>query len=277
MSGIYFFGTQQLDGLREFYLEQVGCALWLEQEDCIVLRHGNMLFGFCRREIVESGGILCFFFQRREDVDTMYEAFRDTAASPPQVNENYRIYHFFATDPEGRKIEFQCFDHPVCGHLTGAELLLQRRSIRKFKTDPVPETTLAELLENCRWAPTSRNSQSYYFKIIRERDLIEEIAATREWKSAPIARAPLAVAICADPALSQRYIQDGCIAAYHLLLAAWHFDLGTCWIAAMDREDVKEWLGIPQDHYIATVTPLGFPLEPVTAIPARKEAEWFLR
>ena len=37
--------------------------------------------------------------------------------------------------------------------------------------------------------------------------------------------------------------------------------LGTCWIAAMDKVDAKECLGIPLDHYIATVTPLGYPAE----------------
>ncbi|TES93871.1 MAG: hypothetical protein E3J87_01400 [Candidatus Cloacimonadota bacterium] len=51
------------------------------------------------------------------------------------------------------------------------------------------------------------------------------------------------------------------MAAYHFTLAAWNFGLGTCWIGGMDRDDVKEALGIPQEHYVATVTPLGYPAE----------------
>jgi len=55
------------------------------------------------------------------------------------------------------------------------------------------------------------------------------------------------------------------------MLAAWSYGLGTCWIAAMDRDDVKEVLGIPKEHYIATITPLGYP-EFVPRPPPRREA-----
>jgi hypothetical protein len=37
----------------------------------------------------------------------------DIAYDPPKINEKYEIYHFFASDPENRVIEFQSFLHPV--------------------------------------------------------------------------------------------------------------------------------------------------------------------
>lgn len=109
MSGIVFFGTNMLEQLREFYTKKVGCSIWLEQADCIVLKHNNMLFGFCRREQEEICGILCFFFETQNEVDAYYNTFNESADSPPVLNEKYNIYHFFARDPEGRKIEFQAF------------------------------------------------------------------------------------------------------------------------------------------------------------------------
>jgi nitroreductase len=70
----------------------------------------------------------------------------------------------------------------------------------------------------------------------------------------------LAVAVCADPALSRRYLQDGPIVTYHLMLAARFYGLGTCWIAGLDETPgSKKLLGIPEEHYLVTVTPLGFP------------------
>jgi nitroreductase len=84
------------------------------------------------------------------------------------------------------------------------------------------------------------------------------------------------VAITSDPRKSKRYVQDGCIAAYHFLLSAWLYGLGTCWIAAMDREDVKDALHIPQDHYIATVTPVGYPAES-PAPPERRPKDEMVR
>jgi hypothetical protein len=45
----------------------------------------------------------------------------------------------------------------------------------------------------------------------------------------------------------------------------------------MDRDDVKERLSIPAEHYIATITPLGYPAKRRIDAPPRKEASWFLR
>ncbi len=86
----------------------------------------------------------------------------------------------------------------------------------------------------------------------------------------------MAVVVCSDPAMSKRHIQDGCIVAYHFTLAAWNFGLGTCWIGGMDTEEVKEKLGIPQDHYVATVTPLGYPSEQPT-LRLRKPAKEYVK
>jgi len=56
-------------------------------------------------------GLITFFEQERGFVDRMYEEFREEASGPPKENPQYRIYHFFAQDPEGRKLEFQTFLH----------------------------------------------------------------------------------------------------------------------------------------------------------------------
>lgn len=113
MSGIVFFGTGRLNELKDFYLNQIGCRLWLEQADCAIFCHGNFLFGFCRRSDIETEGIITFFFDKKIEVDMFYEKFRNLAESTPVVNEKYNIYHFFVHDPEGRKVEFQYFEHPV--------------------------------------------------------------------------------------------------------------------------------------------------------------------
>lgn len=270
MSGILFMKTTDLNKVREFYINQVEAELWLEQEDCVILRHGNFLFGFCRRDETDKSGLLTFFFDSRAEVDRYYVKLKSTAKKPPVKNEKYNIYHFYAADPEGRQIEFQYFYNRVDPYRSGDGLLLSRRSIRYFKDIPVTDEVLGSILEICRFAPTSMNTQSYYFKIIRDESIKSRLAGVRGDSSSPIGRAPLAVAICADPAVSRRHIQDGCIAAYHFLLAAWQFGLGTCWIAAMDRDEVKKVLRIPDDHYVATVTPLGYPVKWPVKIPSRK-------
>jgi len=277
MSGILFMKTQDLEALRDFYTARLSCHIWLEQADCCILRHGNLLFGFCQRDATDRDGLITFFYDTREEVDQMYKQFKSIAVSRPTANEKYLIYHFFAADPDGRKLEFQHFEHPIDRYNSGDELLLSRRSVREFEDTEIPQDVLNQLLDICRFAPTSMNSQSYYFKLIEDRDIIDRLSEMRGKSSSPIGNAHLAVAICSDPELSKRHIQDGCIAAYHFILAAWFFGLGTCWIAAMDRDDAKDMLKIPRQHYIATITPLGYPRQRAVSPPERNDLSWFIR
>lgn len=113
MAGIIFFKTNSIDKLTQFYTARIGMSVWLRQEDCIILKHENMLLGFCTRPDVERSGMVTFFYQTQREVDAMYEKLRDVATSPPRTNEKYGIYQFFAEDPEGRVLEFQNFLNPV--------------------------------------------------------------------------------------------------------------------------------------------------------------------
>ncbi len=276
MSGIVFFNANDLEKCKDFYISRAGMDVWADQNDCIILKQGNMLLGFCRREKADLDGMITFFYENKEEVDRAYEKFKDAAETAPKLNERYRIYHFFARDPEGRAVEFQCFLHDLAPFMDGTELLLERRSVRTFADREIPENTLQHIFELCRFAPTSMNSQSYYFVLVRDQSKKEQLAALRGPNSAPIKKAPIAVAICSDSSVKGRSEQDACIAAYHFMIAARLFGLGTCWIAAMDREEAKEILGIPPEHQIATVTPLGFP-ETFPETPERKPAEDLLK
>ena len=155
--------------------------------------------------------------------------------------------------------------------MTGRKLLLTRRSIRNFKKEEVPQKVLWKIFEICRFSPTSKNCQSYYYIVIKNKEIINFLANIREY-SYPLKNAPMAVAICVDTNKTKRVYEDGHIAAYHFMLAAWYYGIGTCWIAGMDRDDVKEKINIPKEHYIATITPIGYP-EFIPQPPPRRKKE----
>ncbi|MEW5827111.1 MAG: VOC family protein [Candidatus Bipolaricaulota bacterium] len=113
MAGIVFLRTARFDEVRAFYTERLGMTIWLEQPDIAILRHGNLLVGFHRQPEADLDGLLTFFYETGAEVDEMYGRLRDVATGEPLENLKYRIYHFFARDPEGRKIEFQQFLHGV--------------------------------------------------------------------------------------------------------------------------------------------------------------------
>ncbi|MBD3157644.1 MAG: VOC family protein [Candidatus Lokiarchaeota archaeon] len=113
MGGIVFFRTERLSEIEEFYEERIGMNIWLEQPGCTILSYDNLLLGFCQREKAETEGMITFYYDTTEKVDDMYEKLRDIAETEPQKNQKYRIYQWFAKDPEGRDLEFQAFLHDL--------------------------------------------------------------------------------------------------------------------------------------------------------------------
>ena len=276
MSGLIFLPTSDLRATITFYQSKLGMELWLDQGDCAVMQHGNLLLGFCERSGSPFEGIITLFYDTQEEVDAAYQTLQDLAEGPPKENDAYRIYHFFARDPEGRQLEFQAFLHAIQPYLSGRDLLTTRRSIRTFEQQPIDEKLLGQIIELCRWAPSSRNSQGVTYTMIREREALNFLAGVRGSSSAPIAAGPMAVAVSADPEITGQPDQDACIAAYHLTLAARQHGLGTCWIGGLNRDEVKERLGLPVEHCLATITPLGYPAERPEVRP-RKPAESYVR
>ena len=55
------------------------------------------------------------------------------------------------------------------------ELFKKRRSIRKFKPDPVPDEYVDKIIEAARWAPSGANSQPWQFIVIKKDELRKRI------------------------------------------------------------------------------------------------------
>ncbi|MFD1515444.1 VOC family protein [Halomarina rubra] len=113
--GLVFFRTAALDDVVSFYTDTVGARVWHEQPDCTILEHGAFRVGFCAaEEAPETEGVLTFVYPNRAGVDAAHERLVDHGVDTdgdPRFNERYDIYQFFATDPEGRTVEFQTFEH----------------------------------------------------------------------------------------------------------------------------------------------------------------------
>jgi nitroreductase len=56
------------------------------------------------------------------------------------------------------------------------ELVHKRRTIRKFKSDPVPDEYIDNIIEAARWAPSAGNSQPWEFIVIRKNEIREKIS-----------------------------------------------------------------------------------------------------
>jgi nitroreductase len=140
----------------------------------------------------------------------------------------------------------------------------KRRSIRRYKPDPVPDEVLNQVLEAARLAPSGGNRQPWHFIVVKDSGTKRKLGIA-EFASA----APVVIVGCADPTdpvASRTYLIDISIAFEHIVLAAANFGLGTCWQLGWDakpgaEEAMKGVLGVPKHMKIVAVTPLGYPAD----------------
>ncbi len=77
------------------------------------------------------------------------------------------------------------------------ETIRKRRSIRKFKSTPIPDSVLSELLEAARLAPSGCNAQPWRFKLVRDEETRRSLAAAA-YNQKFISQAPVVIVCCAD-------------------------------------------------------------------------------
>lgn len=113
------------------------------------------------------------------------------------------------------------------------KVLQTRRSIKKYKSTPVPENMLNEILKAGINAPTGRNMQAPVMVVVTNPDTIAQIASVNErfltGSGDPFYGAPVLVIVFSDSEIFT-HKEDGCMVMANLLNAATSLGLGACWI-----------------------------------------------
>jgi nitroreductase len=184
---------------------------------------------------------------------------------------------------------------------TVKEAIEKRRSIRRFKSDPIPDEHITELLNAARLAPSGCNAQPWRFKIVRDQETKGKLAQAA-YDQSFIAKAPVVFVCCADISsyingtvsgiqdlgtigavddgivgillkraeqmktmdidqLGPRIALNVAIAIEHIILRSIDFDLGSCWVRLIDEQKVKDIFGWNDDRYVVALLPIGYPAE----------------
>lgn len=160
-------------------------------------------------------------------------------------------------------------------------LVKTRRSIRSFKTDPIPDEDVDKIIEVARWAPSGANSQPWEFIVLKDREVKDRIVdivkeqsiysrkaeLTREealrfpGTSGPVREpgykdAPVFIILCGDPRTIDAYpilttytrgdshFASALASAFlYMSLAAASLGLGSQWVSATGQPYVKCLLG----------------------------------
>jgi nitroreductase len=148
-----------------------------------------------------------------------------------------------------------------------------RRSVRKYRPDPISEKDLHLILEAARRAPTGGNRQKWQMVVVTDPELRKRTAQAcngQMW----MADAPAILCLVVWPGEGK---VNSTIVLDHAILAATSLGYGTCWIGAYDPAQVREVLAIPDDHSIVCLTPVGLPAQQPATRKRKPPAELFMR
>lgn len=156
-------------------------------------------------------------------------------------------------------------------------LVKTRRSIRNFKTDPIPDEYVERIIEAARWAPSGANSQPWEFIVVKDKEIKDRIVdivnEQREYSrkveltreeglrfpsiSSPVREpgyknAPVFIILCGDPRTKEAYplltmltrgdshFVSGLASTFlYMALAATTLGLGSQWVSATGDPFVK--------------------------------------
>lgn len=167
------------------------------------------------------------------------------------------------------------------------DAIRNRRSIRKYTTDPVADADLETVLDAARWAPSWANTQCIRWVVVRDPDTKEKLADTLPHGNPAgdaMRTVPVVLVSCAEtgragfksaePVTDKDdtwYMFDAASAAQNLMLAALELGLGTVHVGLFDAERAGQIVGVPENVRVVELIPLGHPTADPPRNPRRKE------
>ena len=150
------------------------------------------------------------------------------------------------------------------------DLLRTRRSIRRYEERPVDKEKIDQLVEAVLRSPSSRGFNPWRFVVVTDSQMLEKLSKAKPHGASFLKNAPLAVVICADPSVSDVWVEDASIASIIVHLAAADLGLGSCWVQIRKRshesgksasEVIGELLDLPEEMEVESIVAIGYPAE----------------
>lgn len=158
------------------------------------------------------------------------------------------------------------------------DVIMNRRSIRKYTGEAVPEEVLQDLLRAGMYAPSAVNKQPWHFILLREKEKLLALSKLHPYASM-LPSAAAAIVVCGDEQLSNTpaYWPVDCAAATeNILLAAHGLGLGGVWLGVYPRQErisaIAIYFELPAHIHPFSIISLGYPAEK-RAMPERYKTE----
>jgi nitroreductase len=137
-------------------------------------------------------------------------------------------------------------------------VIKSRHSVRKFKSDPVGDLVIADVLECAAHAPTAMNIQPWLFGVIKDKNTLSKIAGLTD-NGKFIADCPLCFTVFGEKK-QKYYLEDCCAATENLILALQAYGVSSCWVAGEKKpyvEAVRKLLNVPEGYTLVSLVAAG--------------------
>lgn len=143
------------------------------------------------------------------------------------------------------------------------DLATNRRSIRKFTTEPLSSEQVEFILKAALKSPSSKSKTPWEFIVVEDKDILNRLSSCKQHGSKPLNGCALAIVVTANPLLSDVWIEDASIASIMIQLQAEDLGLGSCWIQIRERNTEAE---TPSEEYIKDVLDIPFHMQVLSII-----------
>lgn len=142
-----------------------------------------------------------------------------------------------------------------------------RRTIRKFKQEPIKKEDIIQIIDCARLAPYGANLQPLKFAVIEDEaqrraifPMIKYAGYLSDWNPEFRECPPVFIAVLNDTSLkpTDKAECDSGAAVMSMILAAEELGINTCWLGAIDRRGIKQALGIDDKYDITYLLGLGY-------------------
>ena len=136
------------------------------------------------------------------------------------------------------------------------------RAVRSFRSDPVPQEVVDDVLEVARWSGSASNIQPWEIVVVRDRDTLRSLASVEGYAD-HLSGAPLGIVLVMAGDRAEQETYDEGKLTERIMLAAHAHGVGSCigWFAGSGRDAARELLGIPKEKVVRTAISLGYPAE----------------
>lgn len=142
--------------------------------------------------------------------------------------------------------------------------IINRRSVREYKSDAVSDELILEIIKAAQFAPTAVNNRSVEFIVVKDQSIKNKLDEILESKQEYVKKVPVIIVPIVDTKASLLPVQDLAVASENIFLQAAAFGLGTVWknVRAEPALKIKTLLNIPAHFTLANIIPVGYPLTP---------------